>query len=29
MTPELLHTLRILGIRNVYDNVYQAEITVG
>jgi hypothetical protein len=28
-TLDLLETLRILGIRNVYDNVYQAEVVVG
>ena len=28
-TPEMLGTLRVLGIRNTYDNVYQAEVVVG
>ncbi|KAF9649655.1 hypothetical protein BDM02DRAFT_3113504 [Thelephora ganbajun] len=29
VTHELLETLRILGIRNAYDNIYQAEVIVG
>jgi len=29
VTPELLETLRIVGIINSYDNIYQAEIVIG
>ena len=28
-SPEVLETLRLLSVHNVYDNVYQAVVSIG